>query len=154
MPLGDFPAGEGPAGVDPVYKPATPDAVVPAAAIFYDPSIRQYDPTTPVHPVDQIVASRTTAQKNSSSSNPDLGTRLRARFALAPLSQHPTIAYQEMAGVLSDLIAAGDIQLIGVKFVIDPVTKRQTVMPNYRNLRTSGASPSAPFTGAPTLSMP
>lgn len=154
MPMGDFPAGFGPSGVDPVYKPVPQDAVKPAAAIFYDPSVRQYDPSKPVHPVDQIVASRCTAQKNSSSSNPDLGTRLRARFALAPLSQHPTIAYQEMASVLSDLISAGDISLIGVKFVLDPVTKRQTVLPNYRNLRTSGASPSTPFTGAPTLAMP
>jgi hypothetical protein len=153
MPMGDFPAGAGPAGADPVYKPAPQNPPQPAAAIFYDPSIKQYDPTIAVHPIDQIVASRCTAQKNQSASSPDLGTRIRARFAAAPPSQHMQIAYQETSNALADLISAGDIQLVGVTLTRSN-TGAQVVIPNYVNLRTSGASPAYPLPGAPTSLQP
>ena len=146
MGMGDFPAGSGPAGADPVYKPATALPVVGPRAVFYDPSIRQYVLTDAsgrpldVHPIDQIVASRTTSQKNQSTSSPDLGTRILARFKLAPPSRHPQIAYQEMASVLADLITAGDIQLLGVTLTVQPSNGAQIVIPNYINLRNPASS--------------
>lgn len=154
MGMGDFPAGFGPAGVDPVYKPAPPSIVSPPAAIFYDPSIRQYNPAVIVDPIDQIVASRCTSQKNQSASSPDLGTRLRSRFAQTPPSQHAQIAFQEFTAVLADLIAAGDVTLLGVKLNRFASNGAEVAIPNYVNNRNPNASQVYPTPGSGGATLP
>lgn len=160
MGMGDFPMGEGPAGADPVYLPAPSTPVLAPRAVFYNVALRQLQLTDDngnaidMDPIDQIVWSRTTPQQGSSASSPTLGTKILARFKLAPPSKHAQIAFQEMATVLADLIAAGDIQLNGVGFTTDPSTDAQIVIPNYTNLRNPNASSLYPTAASSSLLTP
>lgn len=139
MGAGDFGAGAGGAGSDPVYKPAPLPAVNAQGVPWYEPKLRQVLLTDAsgnpqrVHPIDAIVVARTTSTKGGSASSPDLGQQIKDLFRLSPPSKWPTIAYQQMYAVLEDLIIAGDITLHGVTLTGSATSP--VVSPNYTNNR-------------------
>lgn len=153
MGAGSFGAGLGGAGFDPVYLPIPQQPVLTPRAVLYDPSVKQYLLTdsngnkVDVHPIDQIVATRLTMQQGQSASRPDLGTRIRARFAQAAPVRHPQIAYQEVSAELADLISAGDVKLWSVQLLVTPAGA-EIVVPTYTNMRDPNTNPNNPSANA------
>lgn len=156
MGAGDFPAGAGLAGADPVYLPVPPAPPLTPRAVLYDPSVKQYllrdarGNAIDVHPIDQIVATRLTTQQGQSASAPTLGTQIRAKFALAGPARHQQIAYQEVASALSDLLSNGDVKLWSVSLQIDPSNLRELITAIYTNLRDPNTNPNDPSGNAQT----
>lgn len=153
MGAGDYGAGAGIAGADPVYiAPAVAPVLRPRAAL-YDPTIKQFVLTDAngnaidVHPVDQMVAIRLTTEQGASGSSPTLGQRIRARFALAAPTRHLQIAFSEVSNTLSDLVAAGDVILVSVELSRN-VNGAQVVIPTYVNLRHPDTNPQFPLQNA------
>ncbi len=141
MGAGTFPAGS-PAGFDPVYKPASAAPPISPRALKYDPSIRQfvlYDERgnlIDVDPVDQIVALRLTTFVGQSGSQPDLGTKLLQITANISPERIPQAAQNEVARVLADIVAAGDVRLVSVDTQVGP-NGRYIFLVSYVNLRTA-----------------
>jgi hypothetical protein len=165
MPAGDYPAGQGPAGFDPVWVPTPPTPAFLPRAEFYDPFQKRFFLTqedrlglpaaTPptyidMHPIDQIVALRGTTQKGQSKSATDLGTRIAAVCARQPSARVPQLAYQEVANVFADLIANGDILLLSVT-ADTSVRGRNLFTINYVNLRDPSTNPKFPLANAQTV---
>ena len=81
MPAGDYPAGAGPAGFDPVSDPLARRVFRGPAAMAYDGASRDW-PLTPqnnyrsVHPVDQMMALSVLVRKGSIASAPIVGSTL------------------------------------------------------------------------------
>ena len=158
MGAGQFGAGAGGAGQDPVYLAVPPSAVLPPRAIKYDPTIKQYvlrdanGNAIDVHPIDQIVVSRWTTEQGQSASSPLLGQRLRKLFAVTAPARKPQVANAEMQRVVQDLINAGDIRYLGTVLRVDPVNNSTVVVPSYVNLRDPLTDPRYPTQNA--LSVP
>lgn len=139
---GTFPAGFGPAGVTPVYKPlpATPLAV--PRAVKYDPSVKGYVLTdntgniADVHPIDQIVATRATTEQGQSGSDLTLGQKILARWKFTFPDQKLAVATQEMNETFADLIEAGDISDLNVALSVN-VNGAKVVILKYHNLRSA-----------------
>lgn len=153
MGAGDFPAGAGIAGFDPVYLPVPAAAIVPPRAVKYDPSVKQFLLTdsngnpTDVHPVDQIVALRLTSEQGQSKSVPGLGTRIRVRFQASPPSKRQQIAFDEVSTQLDDLIKAGDVLLVSVS-VATNLNATSVVVASYVNLKSPKLNQQAPLQSA------
>jgi len=141
MGAGTFPAF-GPAGFDPVYNPASAAPPISARALKYDPSIRQFvllderGNAIDVDPVDQIVAIRLTTFVGQSGSQPTLGTRLLQITASTAPDRIPQAARSEVARVLSDLVASGDVRLVSVN-TFNGENGRYIFTVSYANLRTA-----------------
>lgn len=154
MGAGNFRAGAGIAGVNPVIRTAPLLPLVTPRAIFYDPSVRNYDPSVSdgqgggIHPIDQIVATRLTIEQGTSASNPTLGMRVRARFNGAAPDQHQAIAQQEVQIALADLLAAGDVLVLSVVLATDPSNGAQGITVNYQNMRDPRVNPRYPAQNA------
>jgi hypothetical protein len=154
MGIGQFGAGLGGAGQDPVYLPSPPAPVLPPRAVKFDPSVKQFllfdenGNAIDVHPVDQIVALRLTTEQGQSASSPGLGQRYRVLFNAAQPVRHQDIALKETKRVLQDLIDAGDIKLLSVVLTTDPVNNAKVVIPSYVNLRSPKTDPRYPLANA------
>jgi hypothetical protein len=151
MGAGQFAAGAGGAGWDPVYIPAPPNPVLPPRAVKYDPSIKQFvlvdssGNAIDVHPVDQIVALRLTTEQGQSASSPKLGTRIRALINGAAPAKHQQIARSEVLRVLKDLLDAGDIKLIDVVATTNATNGAVAFVISYTNLRDPLTDPRYPL---------
>lgn len=159
MGAGQFGAGQGGAGMDPVYVAISPSPVLPPRAVKYDPSIKQYVLTDSngnkidVHPIDQIVATRLTVEQGSSASSPTLGQRIRKLWNRSQPDRYQQIALSECTRVLADLINAGDVKLLSVAVTLDPVNGARVVIPTYVNLRSPATNPRFPDQNATNLTI-
>jgi len=137
MGAGDFPAGVGPAGFDPVADPSAPGSRQPAAILF-DLATKRYlfnpDGTAQeIHPVDQAVAFAFGFEQGSCPSTPNVGNRIRAEIRrLLPSSANKAIDLAKLA--LKRLTDAGDIQIVAIE-PSSPVRGRFIVHVDYVNLR-------------------
>jgi hypothetical protein len=159
MGAGQFGAGAGGAGMDPVYLAVPPAPFTGPRAVKYDPSIKQYVLTDAngnkidVHPVDQIVVTRLTVEQGSSASSPTLGQRIRKLWNRSQPARYQQIAQAECTRVLQDLINAGDVKLLSVSVTFDPVNGARVVVPTYVNMRSPLTNPRFPDQNAQSLAI-
>jgi hypothetical protein len=159
MGAGNYAAGLGPAGFDPPLVPGFVLPPPPLAAIYYDPSIRQYVLTDAngnplsMDPIDQIVVTRWCTQQGQSTSDPGLGTKLKARFAAADPSKYQSIANDEFTSRVSDLVSSGDVLVARVVYsrLISGANIVQGYYVNLRSQRTNPRNALASAVGAPQI---
>jgi len=157
MGAGQFGAGFGSAGVDPVYVPVSPSVVVPPRAVKYDPSVKGFLLTDAsgnaidIHPVDQMVAVRWTWEQGVSASSPSVGQKIRARMAQVGPSKWLAIAVDEFNQAVADLVAAGDVKVLGVTQAVNPSNNSIVFIPSYVNLRDPKTDPRYPLANAQSL---
>lgn len=115
---GSFPAGFGPAGVDPLPVPfgtAPPRSVVPPAALWFDGATQDFllDPTTglyvPLHPVDQQVALALLVNLGSVSSATGVGAAFRSITRITPSTK--TQVTRAASNALASLVQARLVQV-------------------------------------------
>jgi hypothetical protein len=157
MGAGDFQAGAGPAGFDPVYVPATPSPPFLPRAPFFDPSINQFltldENGNPIdmHPIDQIVTLRLTTRKGQSKSATSLGTRLAIVCARLPAPKVLQTAYNEVRSVMQDLITNGDVLLLSV--TVKQLRGQNVFAVAYVNLRDPATNPRFPTSNKRSISV-
>lgn len=147
MGFGTFPAGYGPAGIDP-NVPADPRVpAIPAAARLIDGITKDYvldadGRYLPAHPVDAAVFDALRVALGSISSAPAVGD---STFALARIDRTRIVAQvTDRVGVaLADLVARRQIAVLSVEVDVRVPTRLLRSV-RYRNLvtgRTVTASP-------------
>lgn len=140
MGAGDFAAGLGPFGHDPVGDPSTRTLVAPVAAAFFDPSTRDYPldangRVVAIHPVDQAVALALTIELGAVGSVSDLGHELR-RIPRGTQPQIASYAADAVKRALKAITDRGDATLLNVT-TVSPFRGAQQVTVEYRNNRLS-----------------
>lgn len=122
MGAGDFPAGMGPAGLDPFNEPSVTRNVRPPAALRFDLRTRDFITDAnglyvSIHPVDQKVGLALGLIAGTIASDPTLGNKVRTmKYAGGPSVVSTVRDFVQQA--LSNLLAAKEIELVAVK--VDP----------------------------------
>jgi hypothetical protein len=117
MGAGEFYAGAGTAGFDPVTT--VPPTAIPRAptAIAFDLATGRHlfanGAPVPQHPVDQAVLHALGIEVGSLQASPTVGQRFRTIRGLAT-ARGPAAARAETEAALASLLAAGDIELQSV----------------------------------------
>ncbi len=144
MGAAQYPAGNGPAGEDPLPALTAPRNVQPPAALLFDGASRAFPLDAnglyrAIHPVDQRVALALLIALGTVGSAPSLGSSLRAIRRIVPTT--PTDARNRIDVALSDLVAARDIEVTKVEVETRRApTGSLLVAVSYRNLRLSALS--------------
>jgi hypothetical protein len=138
MGAGDFPAGVGPAGIDPPAAPTPPRSVVPPHALLFDGATRDVPLDDQghyegVHPVDHRVALALFIALGSIPSGPDVGNTLGDVLIQDPDPLQQDVQTRVQAA-LQDDIDAQNIDLVEVDASAGP-RWRLSVRVVYRNLR-------------------
>lgn len=136
MPLGDYPAGVGPAGYDPVVPPSAPRRVRPPVSLHFDGATRDfilrddgfYDE---VHPVDQQVALALLISEGVVAAVPEVGNRLRT-INRVPFAVARSTAKDYVNLALSGLLASKSIAID--KIDVEGTRGALFVAVTYRNL--------------------
>lgn len=142
MGAGDFPAGMGPAGFDPVVAPPPPrDAKLPSA-IWFDGATRTFlfdaqGRLVPIHPVDQSVALSILVELGKLSSAPTVGSSARRATGTTEAARLADVETRMRAAV-KRRVDAGDIQIVAI-VVTSPVPGRTVARFRYLNLRIPGS---------------
>lgn len=145
MPIGDFPAGEGPLGVDPVAAPSAPVAIrKPPAAIEFNPLTGRFTMLddgrfVEVHPVDQMVSIALGKTSGAWKSAPGAGHTLDKLPSMADPSFEAS-ARDRLRLALRVPLARGDIRIDSI--TINPITDgpmrgRTEFVIAYFNLRSA-----------------
>jgi hypothetical protein len=139
MGAGQFAAGDGPAGEDPVAAPSAPSANDPPAAAYLDLELRNFklnaDGTfAEMHPVDQAAQWSFAIRRGTHKADRRVGHTL---FDGPPLTgvakQNDLNIRAQNAFPFSRLISEGKIAFEGVQ-VADPKKGETGVAVHYRNL--------------------
>lgn len=149
MGAGNFPAGVGPAGLDPVYvaTPTTPGTF--PTALAFDPGLRGYvqnaDGTMKsIDPVDAEVALLLGIEQGSIPSAATLGQKLRAVLTRTPPSKQKAIATQEVLRVLGPLLNAASPTIALINVAVDSSGAKRGAISigiTYQNLTLRGSKP-------------
>lgn len=144
MGAGEFDAGEGLAGEDPVPAFAQPRNVTPPVALLLDGRTLDFPLDTTglyrsVHPVDQEVALALMAKFGTIAGAPDTGNKLRLIRKLGPRTKaEATNIVNEAIGAL---IAANDIKLLDLTIETRTPQGALLVAVSYQNLRLKPSQP-------------
>lgn len=140
MGAGDYGAGLGGAGFDPVLPASSPitDAA-PPLAVYFDLATKTYlsnaDGTLKgMHPVDQRVVLALGIEAGSLTGVPSQGHRFRSRLSRVPPATIPRIALDETRLALKNLLLAKDILLLAVE-TDTTVRGRVLIAVTYVNMR-------------------
>lgn len=138
MGAGEFPAGEGPAGLDPP-APALADSTTKRVP-YFDPFTKSFPlelngsgEFQAVHPVDQAVALALGIQLNGVAAQPGRGLDIQRLRRASRATVALTVA-DVVRIALADLVAAGDITLNGTPLMAD-ANGRPWYFVDYTNLR-------------------
>lgn len=140
MGAGDFCAGDGDAGEDPVAPPSPASDNVPPAAAYLDLGSKNFllnaDGTmASMHPVDQAVQWSFAIRRGTHKADQRIGhTFFQAPPLTGAAKQKDLEARAQDAFPFSKLIAQKDVQFIGVT-VADPKKGETGIVVAYRNLR-------------------
>jgi hypothetical protein len=138
MALGDYPAGEGPAGFDPVMASSRVAPVVPKA-LYIDLEKRTvlYDANgyaKAMHPVDQTMAICCGIKKGTLTSSPDDGLDVD-RILQASLASRQSVAEDAVNVAAAGPIGRGDVTIRRV--LASTGTGQISLIVDYRNNRTA-----------------
>jgi len=140
MGAGDFSAGDGPAGEDPVTAPSTASANTPPPAPYLDLGLRDYrlnanGVTASMHPVDQAAQWSFAIRRGTHKVDPRVGhTFFDSPSGLSGAAKQNDLNLRALdAFPFSRFIAAGQIEFVGVQ-VADPKKGETGIAVHYRNL--------------------
>jgi len=140
MGAGDFEAGEGPAGEDPVAAPSPPVSNTPPPAPYLDLGLRDYKldadgRVAPMHPVDQAAQWSFAVRRGTHKADPRVGhTFFEAPLGLSGDAKQKDLEFRAQdAFPFSRLIKAKLIAFVGVQFA-DPKKGETGIAVLYRNL--------------------
>jgi hypothetical protein len=139
MGAGDYPAGIGPAGFDPVQSPSQRLVLYAPPSLYFDLSTRSfpYDARgalVGVHPVDQEVELALGITAGSLGSAPAQGHTLR--FITSPSAPDAERQVEDRVNrALARLLERGDITVRSARFVRPAPPGRLLVAVEYVNLR-------------------
>lgn len=141
MPLGDFPAGEGPLGFDPVAPLVPPRRARPPASLLFDGATRDFPLDKDgfyreIHSVDQRVALALLVTEGTIASASELGSRLR-RIDRVPRGVMKSTAINHVRRALSALVAERSIRIDAIE-VETPADGTLLVAVTYANLHLRG----------------
>lgn len=139
-------AGEDLAGGGPVQVLSRPRNVTTPAAILYDGATRDFPRDTAglyveEHPTDQKVGLALIVVAGSLSGSPNVGSKLRTKRYLNPLTIRTEILYAVRVA-LADMLKAKEIALVRVDVEL-PDSSRLLVRVVYENLLLNAASSTA-----------
>jgi hypothetical protein len=159
MGAGEFPAGAGLAGSDPV-NPASASIFgrAPARALTFDLLTRRFlfnsdGSATDTHPVDQKVVLALGVELGALLAAPTIGNRLRARLSRVAPQKIAAIALDEVRVTLKRLLDANDIALLSVDVDGETVRGRVTIAIAYVNLRDPATNPQNPVLNTKTVKL-
>lgn len=151
---GGFPAGFGPAGVDPLPPPTPPRRVVPPPALWFDGATKDFllDTSTglyvPLHPVDQEVALALLINLGSISSATSVGASFRSIKRITPSTK--TQATRAAQDALVQLVQQRLIQIDQIEIDVYTIGGFAVAV-SYENLVTKKTptftAPQGTFTG-------
>lgn len=149
MGFGDYPCGDFPAGDDPTPARAAQRQVPDTAAVYFDPSTKDFPLDADgfyvaIDPVDQRVALALTTVEGSMSGSTDVGSRLRRIKYLDPLHIKALVT-DAVKVALADEINAKNIALVSVEVDL-PNASALLVRVTYQNLRLVKSVDDAPTT--------
>jgi hypothetical protein len=161
-----FPAGFGPAGLDPVQVPGASPPIGLTAIQYYaqalgvqTPLVLAYNPTVlgflqnadgtlqGIHPIDQQVALALFIEYGSVSSAPQLGSKFRKVLQRLDPQRVKAVATSELNRCLGALIAQNAILLLSFK-VDQTVPGRTLLAVAYTNLKDPRYNPQNPALSA------
>jgi hypothetical protein len=145
MAAGDFPAGEGPAGLDPVLTSAPLERFLAGAARKYDPSIQDWASDdrgnhTAAHPVDQQMVTCLTMAAKSIRSAADQGSDFFGLEYIDPQKQD-VIVTRILERSVIHLTSTGRAQIISIVVQPDKDRNRTLAAVTYKNLETGKVAP-------------
>jgi len=159
MGAGEFPAGYGLAGLDPL-NPISPSIFgnQPVPAIYFDLLTRRFLFDTNgrargMHPIDQRVLLMLGVELGSIPSSPTVGNRFRKRLSRVAAAKMDAIALDETKVTLKTLLDAGDIALLSVATDGKTVPGRVVIAIGYVNLRDPKTNLRNPGLNAQTLNL-
>jgi len=140
MPLGDFPAGSGLAGLDPV---TTSDAITyypGGSARKYDPTIRDWSSnatgdTAVAHTVDQQMITQIMMAKRSIQSAPSIGNSLSSITHIDPI-KHENLVTGMITRATQYLVDSSRVEIVKILVEIDEDVGRTLTAVSYKNLVT------------------
>lgn len=140
MGAGEFAAGDGAAGEDPVAVPSAASANTPPPAPYLDLGLRNYklnaDGTIArMHPVDQAAQWSFAVVRGTHKADPRVGhTFFKSPPGLSGEAKQNDLTLRALdAFPFSRLIKAGQIEFVSVQFV-DPKKGETRIAVHYRNL--------------------
>lgn len=145
MGAGDFDAGLGLAGEDPLPALTPPRNVQPPVALWFDGASADFllDTGTglyvPLHPVDQAVALALCIREGTLGSAPEVGNQLRTIRKLGPTTA--ATADTMVRNALSNLVQNKDIDLRKVEVQTRTPQGALLVAVTYHNLRRDAQQP-------------
>jgi len=137
MGAGNFDAGAGDAGHDPVEDPSPAPGRRPAGAIMYDGAAAGWvldaqGHYRTVHEVDQRVALALVVREGDLASVPGTGSRLRRLGRLSP-TRLVTAAQDAVRVALAPMLAAQEIEILSIGATA-PSRGKLLVVTKYKNL--------------------
>jgi hypothetical protein len=138
MGAGQFNAGEGLGGEDPLADPSPPRDVTPPAALLFDGATKAHPLDAQgryqgIHPVDQRVALALLVRFGSVGSVPDQGARFRE---IAKVTRYTAAQAKDMVNLaLARLLAAKDITVELVEVETNRLAGSIAIAVSYQNLR-------------------
>lgn len=154
MGAGNFPAGFGPCGMDPLPPPVPPRSVTPPAALRFDGASKDFlldaeGHYLAIHPVDQAVAIALLVGLGTVTSAPGVGAAFRQIKRITPSTK--TQAEDMARSALAKLTRAKKIQILDIEVEVQLPQGAVRVAVSYANLVTQKTPtfslPSGSFTG-------
>lgn len=140
MGAGEFPAGFGLAGADPLNPVSdTIYGRAPARAIFFDLLTRRFvfdgSRARDMHPITQRAIFLIGIELGSVPSSPTVGNRFRKRLSRVPAAKMDAIALDETKVAWKALLDSGDIAILSVATDSKTQRGRVTIAISFVNLR-------------------
>lgn len=154
MGAGDFPAGFGPCGMDPLPPPVPPRAVTPPAALRFDGATKDFlldaeGHYLAIHPVDQAVALALLVGLGTAPSAPAVGAAFRQIKRITPSTK--VQATNMATAALAALVRAGKVGVLSIAVEVRLPQGATLIAVTYQNLLTKKTPtfslPSGSFTG-------
>jgi hypothetical protein len=154
MGLGDFPAGEGLGGLDPIPLVLGPNGLTAPVALRYDGATKDFlldanGHYLGIHPVDQQVALALICGLGTMPAAPKVGAAFRQIKRITPST--PKQAEDMARTALSSLVSGGLIKIVAIEVETTALQGAVLIAVTYVNMltqkRPTFSLPSASFTG-------
>lgn len=144
MGAGNFPAGAGPAGLDPLPPPSPPRDVSPPAALYFDGRTQGFPLDAQgryvgIHPVDQAVALALIVRLGTLGAVPEQGAAFRDIRKITPSTGTQATDMARIA--LAAIVQRGDITILDIQVETRRTMGAVLIAVSYKNLRTIPTKP-------------
>lgn len=144
MGAGNFPAGMGPQGLDPLPPPSPPRDVTIPAALYFDGRTQGFPLDAAghyvgIHPVDQATALALIVRLGTLASAPTTGAGFRNIHKITKAAANTATSMAHAA--LASLVQAQDIQILSIQVETKRTQGAILIAVSYRNLRTLPPKP-------------